>query len=95
MNNELRIKDLIESVLQDDNKLNKGFTDAQIANAWKKAVGEYVAQHTDKLFVRNETLYVNVSNSVLRQELHYKRSQISYVINGLLKKQVVKEIVLK
>ena len=95
MSNELRIKDVIASVLHDDSKLNKGFTDAQITNAWNKAVGEYVAQHTDKLFVRNQTLYVNVSNSVLRQELHYKRSQICYVINGLLKKQVVKEIVLK
>ena len=95
MSNELRIKDVIASVLHDDSKLNKGFTDAQIVDAWKKAVGEYVAQHTDKLFVRNQTLYVNVSNSILRQELHYKRSQICYVINGLLKKQVVKEIVLR
>jgi hypothetical protein len=95
MNNELRIKDLIESVLHDDHKLNKGFTDAQIIAAWKKAVGEYVAQHTDKLFVRNQTLYVNVSNSILRQELHYQRSQICYTINGLLKKQLIKEIVLK
>jgi predicted nucleic acid-binding Zn ribbon protein len=95
MNDEHRIKDLIDSVLHDDNKLNKGFTDAQITNAWKKSVGEYVAQHTDKLFVRNQTLNVNVSNSILRQELHYKRSQICYVINGLLKKQVVSEIVIR
>jgi CMP-N-acetylneuraminic acid synthetase len=95
MNDEHLIKNLIESVLQDDNKLNKGFTDAQIVNAWKKSVSEYVAQHTDKLFVRNQTLYVNVSNSVLRQELHYQRSQICYTINGLLKKQVIKEIILK
>jgi len=95
MNNEYLIKNLIKSVLQDDNKLNKGFAEAQIANAWKKAVGEYVAQHTDKLFVRDKTLFVNVSNSVLRQELHYQRSQICYTINGLLKKQVITEIVLK
>jgi len=95
MNDELRIKDLIESVLHDDSKLNKGFTDAQIASAWQKSVGEYVAQHTDKLFVRNETLYVNVSNSILRQELHYQRSKICYAINGLLKKQAVREIVLR
>ena len=95
MNDEHRIKELIESVLHDDDKLNKGFTDAQIANAWKKTVGEYVAQHTDKLFVRNQTLYVNVSNSILRQELHYQRSQICYTINGVLGKQGVKEIVLK
>ena len=95
MTDEHPIKELIESVLHDDSKLNKGFTDAQIVNAWKKSVGEYVAQHTDKLFVRNQTLYVNVSNSILRQELHYKRSQICYTINGLLKKQVIKEIVLK
>jgi len=95
MNDEHRIKDLIESVLHDDSKLNKGFTDAQIVNAWKKAVGEYVAQHTDKLFVRDKTLFVNVSNSILRQELHYQRSQICYAINGLLKKQVITEIVLK
>jgi hypothetical protein len=95
MNDEHLIKNLIESVLQDDNKLNKGFTDAQIVNAWKKSVNEYVAQHTDKLFVRNQTLYVNVSNSALRQELHYQRSKICYTINGLLKKQVVREIVVK
>jgi len=95
MNDEHSIKSLIETVLHDDNKLNKGFTDAQIADAWKKTVGEYVAQHTDKLFVRNQTLYVNVSNSILRQELHYQRSQIAYTINGLLKKQVIREIVVK
>jgi hypothetical protein len=95
MTDEHPIKELIASVLHDDSKLNKGFTDAQIVNAWKKSVGEYVAQHTDKLFVRNQTLYVKVSNSILRQELHYKRSQICYTINGLLKKQVIKEIVLK
>lgn len=95
MNDEHSIKSLIESVLHDDQKLNKGFNDAQIADAWKKATGEYVAQHTDKLFVRNQTLYVNVSNSILRQELHYQRSQIAYTINGLLKKQLIKEIVVK
>jgi predicted nucleic acid-binding Zn ribbon protein len=95
MNDEHTIKSLIETVLHDDQKLNKGFTDAQIANAWKKATGEYIAHHTDKLFVRNQTLYVNLSNSILRQELHYRRSQICYVINGLLKRQVIKEIVIK
>ena len=45
--------------------------------------------------LQNKTLYVNLSSSVLREELSYGKDKIIKLINDELGKEVVDKIILK
>ena len=94
MPDEKNIGRLITEALFENN-LQAGVNDARIIDAWNRIIGENIRRQIDKTFVRNGILYVDVSNSALRQELHFQRTRICGAINNLLKEQVLKEIVLK
>ena len=47
------------------------------------------------LLLQNKTLYVNLSSSVLREELSYGKDKIIKLINDELGKEVVDKIILK
>ncbi|MCO6494979.1 MAG: DUF721 domain-containing protein [Bacteroidetes bacterium] len=67
---------------------------SKIRTYWEKIAGAVIAKYTTDLYMRNKTLYVKVSNSMLRQELNYMKSNLIKTINEYFKSNVVEEIVI-
>jgi hypothetical protein len=77
------------------NKLQPGMDKVNARNAWKKLMGNGVNNYTTSVELRNETLFVSLSSSVLREELSLGKSKIVTMINEELGRELVKNLVLR
>lgn len=76
------------------NKLNKGMDKVDVAGAWF-ALNPAFETYTTSIRFERETLFVNLSSSVFREELSYGKEKILARINEGLGREVVKKIVLR
>jgi len=61
-------------------------------SAWPQIVGEGIANYTSDLFIKNQTLYMHVSSSALRQELMMARKQLVRSLNKVVGAQIICDI---
>ena len=78
-----------------ENKLQKGMDKVEARTAWEKLMGNGVNNYTTHVELKNETLYVSLSSSVLRQELSMGKTKIISLLNEELGKDLIKKIVLR
>lgn len=77
------------------NKLSDGFVKVNVNDAWKEVMGPGVMSYTTQIKFTGEKLFIDLSSSVLRQELSYGRSKIIDNLNKHLGKEVIKTLVLR
>ncbi len=79
----------------DKNKLQNGIDKVEAREAWENLMGNGVANYTTGVELRNGTLYVALSSSVLREELSHGKSKIINMLNEELGKDLIKKIILR
>ena len=77
------------------NKLQTGLDKINVADAWAKLMGNGVNNYTTAIKLERDTLYVQLSSSVLREELSYGKEKIILMLNEALGKEIVKKLVLR
>ncbi|MFK7813428.1 MAG: DUF721 domain-containing protein [Maribacter sp.] len=77
------------------NKLEKGMDKVNAKEAWASLMGNGVNNYTTAVELRNDTLFVSLSSSVLREELSLGKSKIITMLNEELGKDLVKKLVLR
>jgi len=77
------------------NKLQEGLDRVEIKDAWKNLMGNGVNSYTTSVQLKRDTLYVQLSSSVLREELSYGKEKIIAMLNEALGKELIKSLVLK
>ncbi|MEB8329598.1 DUF721 domain-containing protein [Flavobacteriaceae bacterium KMM 6897] len=77
------------------NKLQDGMDKVNVREAWANLMGNGVNNYTTAIELRNETLFVSLTSSVLREELSHGKSKIITMINEELGKELVKKLVLR
>lgn len=65
----------------------------RIIESWKSVVGPFIASHTLDLSIKNNVMFVRVDSDALRMELSYSKSVLMNQLNGIVGREVVKEIV--
>ena len=65
----------------------------RLVEAWKDVVGPTITKYTTNLYIRNQTLYVHLSSSVLRQELSMGRQLLIRNLNAQVGSQVIVNII--
>ncbi len=88
----------LEEVLKDfvgDNKLTKGLDKVRVKELWFDLLGNGVANYTTNVILKNDTLHVTLSSSVLREELTYGKEKIITMLNEGLGKELIKKLVLR
>ncbi|MEL4307361.1 DUF721 domain-containing protein [Joostella sp. CR20] len=93
-NEYISLNDALEEFVN-ENKLEKGMDKVNVRNAWQNLMGNGVNNYTTQIELKQETLYVSLSSSVLRQELSYGKEKIVKMLNEELGKEVVKTIILR
>ena len=73
--------------------LESPLNEYRLIQGWKEVLGPGIASYTNNLFIRNQTLYVHLTSSVLRQELMMKREQIIKNLNQHVGAQVIVNII--
>ncbi len=93
-NENLTIADALKEFIE-TNRLEQGLNVVNVQDAWKSMMGNGVNNYTTAIQLKGETLYVQLSSSVLREELSYGREKIISMLNENLGKQIIKELVLR
>jgi hypothetical protein len=93
-NDNQSIQDILKAFVSENN-LEKGLDKVNVSEAWAKLMGNGVNNYTTGIELKHETLYVQLSSSVLREELSYGKEKIISILNESLGKEVVKKIVLR
>ena len=93
-NDKQNIDDLLKSFVK-ENKLEKGLDKVNVEAAWRDLMGNGVNNYTNSVKLHHDTLYIELSSSVLREELSYGKDKIIKIINEALWKNLVNKLVLR
>jgi hypothetical protein len=94
LSNESAIGDVLKAFIE-TNKLQNGMDKIDVQEAWKSLMGNGVNSYTKEVVLKGSTLYVSLTSAVLREELSYGKQKIITMINEELRKEVVKDIILR
>jgi len=84
------LKDFVKA-----NKLQKGLDKIEVRDVWVKLMGNGVNSYTTSIHLQNNTLYIQLSSSALREELSYGKEKIIAMLNEDLGKELIKKLVLR
>jgi hypothetical protein len=76
-------------------KLQKGLDKVSVKESWARVMGEAIGKYTTDVQLDGQTLYVQLSSSVLREELSYGKEKILRLLNEDLDKSLIKKLVLR
>lgn len=94
LSNESPISEVLKEFME-VNRLQSGMDKIDVQQAWKSLMGNGVNSYTNEVILKGSTLYVSLTSAVLRQELSYGKQKIITMLNEELRKDVVKDIVLR
>lgn len=94
LNNQSSVGDVLKHILE-TSKLQPGLNQIEVIEAWKNLMGNGVNYYTKNVILKGSTLYVELSSSVLREELTHGKSKIIVMINEEMKREVVRDVVLR
>lgn len=93
-NDHLPISDIIKEFV-DANHLQKGLDKVNVQDAWANMMGKGVNNYTTAVQLEGDALYVNLTSSVLREELSYGKDKIISMLNESIGKDVIKKLILR
>lgn len=93
-NDSSSLEDVLKQIIQANN-LQPGIDKISVRDAWKNLMGNGVNNYTREIMLKGTTLYVELTSAVLREELSYGKEKIIRMINEELKREVVKDVVLR
>ncbi|GAA4274553.1 DUF721 domain-containing protein [Aquimarina gracilis] len=88
----------LSEVLKDfvnDNKLQTGLDKVAVRDVWEKIMGPAITKYTQNIRLERNTLFVQLTSSVLREELSYGKQKIISNLNQELGKELIKKLVLR
>lgn len=93
-NDHLKLSDVLKDFVE-TNKLQGGLDKVDVRNAWEQLMGNGVNNYTTDIMLKQDTLYVRLSSSVLREELSYGKDKITSMLNESLGKDLIKKLILQ
>ena len=85
------VKDLILKNLRAQG-LETPLLQKRLMDSWSEVVGAFVANYTDSMYIRNQTLYVHLTNPAMRADLSMMRKEIVNKLNAHVGSQVIADI---
>ncbi|MDN3594719.1 MULTISPECIES: DUF721 domain-containing protein [Zunongwangia] len=93
-NENLSIGDVLKDFVEKNN-LEKGLDKVHVRDAWNKQMGPAIQKYTTAIKLQGTTLFVQLSSSVLREELSYGKEKIVKMLNEELGKKLIEKLVLR
>ena len=92
--NQSSLAEVLQEFIKKNN-LQAGIDKVNVQKIWKDLMGNGVNSYTTKVNLKNNILYVELSSSVLRQELIYGKEKIINMLNESLRKDIIKDIIFR
>lgn len=77
------------------NRLDKRLKEVDIVQGWEDLLGKTIAGYTRNIYIRNGILYVEISSSVVKNELFMMREELCRRINENAGQEIISKIIFK
>lgn len=64
----------------------------RVVDAWEQVTGRTVSTYTEEKFIKNQVLFVKITNPALRQDLSMMRSQLTRRLNKAAGGNVISDV---
>ena len=92
--NSEKLQNVIYQYLR-ENGLETPLNEFRATQAWSSIVGPAISKYTTDIKIYNQTMFVSISSSVVRNELLMKRTTLIKRVNDHVGVQVITQIVFK
>ena len=89
-----KISEVILDYLK-DLQIDRKLKEVQLVSQWELMMGKTVAVRTDRIYIRNRTLFIHVTSSVLKSELMMMRQEILEKLNENAGEKLIEQIVIR
>ena len=94
LNENQHLSDVLKEFVN-KNKLQSGLDKVEIRDVWEQIMGPAIHRYTENIKLDRDTLYVQLTSSVLREELSYGKEKIISNLNEAMKRDLIKKLVLR
>ena len=94
INDHISMSDALKEFVS-DNKLQKGLDKVHVRDVWNSQMGPAIQKYTTTVKLEKDVLYVQLTSSVLREELSYGKEKIIRMLNDELGRDLISRIVLR
>ena len=91
----VRLGDILQLFWRENPELYHKMMEARVQRLWGELFGPIIAQHTTKVYVKNRTLYVFMSSSVVRNEMVSMRKKIVHTLNHHAGSDVIDDVMIR
>ena len=92
--NSEAVGDLIRQYLRQQG-LEAPLNEYRLIQGWEHVMGPIIARYTKEIIIRNQTLHVQLTSPVIRQELMMQRREIITRLNTYAGAQVIVDIMFR
>lgn len=85
------IRELLGQVMREEG-LETPLLQKRIIDNWEVVTGKIVARYTQEKFIRNQTLFVKITNAALRADLSMMRTQLVKRLNDSVGSMVIADV---
>lgn len=85
------ISDILQQFLRKEG-LETPLQQKRLVDAWESVTGEMVDRYTQEKFIKNQILYVKITNPALRQDLSMMRQQLMRRLNEAVGSSVISDV---
>lgn len=87
----LPLDEVLKKLLREEG-LEMPLLQKRLVDAWEVVTGNVVSRYTDEKYIRNQTLFVKITNPALRQDLSMMRTQLVKRLNEQVGSFVISDI---
>jgi len=85
------INDILQQFLRKEG-LETPLQQKRLIDAWDSVAGPMVARYTQDKFIKNQILFVKITNPALRQDLSMMRQQLTRRLNEVVGSSVISDV---
>ncbi len=92
--NTQKLSDVLKSYVHENN-LERKLSELDLIKSWEAVMGKTITRYTRNLYIRNDTLFVETTSPVVRNELLMMKEEIRSRLNEVVGTEIVKTIVFR
>ena len=85
------INDILQQFLRKEG-LETPLQQKRLIDAWDSVAGPMVARYTQEKFIKNQILFVKITNPAFRQDLSMMRQQLTRRLNEVVGSSVISDV---
>jgi predicted nucleic acid-binding Zn ribbon protein len=92
--NTQSLSSVLKSYVQENN-LERKLNELDLIKSWESVMGKTVSRYTNKLYIQNNTLFVETNSPVVRNELLMMKEEIRVRLNEVAGEELIKQIIFR